>query len=753
MTALPPALMERRDRAAARHDRALERFPDRSSPGFVSEIEAVISELTAVCNALNLQAKPDAEASRCLTWLADACFDRGQGKELTWLEKGRTHYLRAESILGPPTAATLQQHAKLNYNFANTLRGLSQGNDLTLLRDAEERYRAALEVFRKHTPNLIGAAETQLASIIQQRQLAEMAAQRQGELRQLQRIGKQLDDGDTEGARTAFEQHQASTTSLGSFAQGLLQQLPQMAATLGVPEQDLEPVQNEIRSGLAGVGVGADLESMEMFALLKTRYQADLAAGKVSPGLQVRVERVFAQLERLLAEQPHDDLTAMAAWSARLRNAVEAFVAAMTDVSADGPVGRHQRLRKVLVTEMRLPQRSPGETETTHHIFLELAKLEQLLAQASPQRQIELERDHLRPLARHWRQYALRHHLLLTWPNRWLRDGVQVHPNAVAWFGSAERRRTVADLCRERNLRLLDQSAVDPTAAAWTAVRSAAVTVVEFEGPRTAWSEGCYALGLAAATGSPHVVLLPAGAVPPFNLDIPPIHIQHSTDLATQLSERIDAALYDCPAFGAGESTLEATLGLARKVFADDLAGTLFRTLRGEDAKDPIRVFALLAQAVGAAGRSAPMISTPVFPVPYPNPERPSCFHVTQFDRGTEMRFARVGNAIRRACHEAGVEYLHGNEASDRRILRGIWNDLGRSAHVVVDLSKQNPNVAYELGIAHALGRNVLVIGETGSQEQLFPSIGKERVNQYDPEAPEGVVAAATSAFLKAASG
>ena len=69
MAGLTADIIERRDKAATRHDRALERFPDRSGAGFVAEMEAVIEELTAVCSAVELDSSAGAEGARCFVWL------------------------------------------------------------------------------------------------------------------------------------------------------------------------------------------------------------------------------------------------------------------------------------------------------------------------------------------------------------------------------------------------------------------------------------------------------------------------------------------------------------------------------------------------------------------------------------------------------------------------------------------------------------------------------------------------------------
>ncbi len=49
----------------------------------------------------------------------------------------------------------------------------------------------------------------------------------------------------------------------------------------------------------------------------------------------------------------------------------------------------------------------------------------------------------------------------------------------------------------------------------------------------------------------------------------------------------------------------------------------------------------------------------------------------------------------------------------------------------LVDLTGFNANVTLELGLAHALARKALILGQVGTEKRLFPSIAKLRVAPY----------------------
>jgi hypothetical protein len=70
-------------------------------------------------------------------------------------------------------------------------------------------------------------------------------------------------------------------------------------------------------------------------------------------------------------------------------------------------------------------------------------------------------------------------------------------------------------------------------------------------------------------------------------------------------------------------------------------------------------------------------------------------------------------------------------------VIRSIWEEIARATHVVVDLTGFNANVALELGIAHTLGKKVLMVGHDDAVDNLFSSIRKLRVKKYSMKEPQ----------------
>jgi hypothetical protein len=93
---------------------------------------------------------------------------------------------------------------------------------------------------------------------------------------------------------------------------------------------------------------------------------------------------------------------------------------------------------------------------------------------------------------------------------------------------------------------------------------------------------------------------------------------------------------------------------------------------------------------------------------------RKTCFIVMPFDRALKPVYEVVGNALR----EEGWAVIRADEiVRPRRITDAILQATLMSDLVVADLTKGNPNVFYELGLAHAIGCDVILL----TQERRIP--------------------------------
>jgi hypothetical protein len=94
--------------------------------------------------------------------------------------------------------------------------------------------------------------------------------------------------------------------------------------------------------------------------------------------------------------------------------------------------------------------------------------------------------------------------------------------------------------------------------------------------------------------------------------------------------------------------------------------------------------------------------------------------------------FAPVFKAIRRACKTTGLRCLRADDIwEESAIVQDIFNLIFRAQVVVVDFTGKNPNVMYETGIAHTLGKHVVPISE--SLDDVPFDLTHHRVLKYLP--------------------
>lgn len=100
----------------------------------------------------------------------------------------------------------------------------------------------------------------------------------------------------------------------------------------------------------------------------------------------------------------------------------------------------------------------------------------------------------------------------------------------------------------------------------------------------------------------------------------------------------------------------------------------------------------------------------------------PSVFSVPNVERRSDLvavmmpfaGFDSVYAAIRGACADASLDCLRADDIWDEStFIQDIVNLIFQARIVVCDFSKRNPNVFYETGIAHTLGKEVVPIAQS----------------------------------------
>ena len=109
--------------------------------------------------------------------------------------------------------------------------------------------------------------------------------------------------------------------------------------------------------------------------------------------------------------------------------------------------------------------------------------------------------------------------------------------------------------------------------------------------------------------------------------------------------------------------------------------------------------------------------------------DRTLCFVMMPF---ADQFFLNYEEAIRPALEAAGLRGVHAGEIfGTREIMEDIWESICTARVVVADVTGRNPNVFYELGIAHTMGKECVVL--TQASHDVPFDITSRRYILYEP--------------------
>ena len=115
-----------------------------------------------------------------------------------------------------------------------------------------------------------------------------------------------------------------------------------------------------------------------------------------------------------------------------------------------------------------------------------------------------------------------------------------------------------------------------------------------------------------------------------------------------------------------------------------------------------------------------------------PTKAKDSCFAIMPFGGWFDDYYTSI---FVPAITEAGLTPCRADDLyRPSTIVADIWNYTNRAKLVIADLSGKNPNVFYELGLAHALAKPAILVVE--SMEDVPFDLRALRVLQYDKNAP-----------------
>ena len=105
------------------------------------------------------------------------------------------------------------------------------------------------------------------------------------------------------------------------------------------------------------------------------------------------------------------------------------------------------------------------------------------------------------------------------------------------------------------------------------------------------------------------------------------------------------------------------------------------------------------------------------------------CFVAIPFKK----EFGKVlKQSIRPASRDAGMVCKKANDIfSTRGVIQDIWEQINRATVVIADITEENANVFYEIGLSHALGKKVILITQ-GEPEKIPFDVRHIRCIKYE---------------------
>jgi hypothetical protein len=101
------------------------------------------------------------------------------------------------------------------------------------------------------------------------------------------------------------------------------------------------------------------------------------------------------------------------------------------------------------------------------------------------------------------------------------------------------------------------------------------------------------------------------------------------------------------------------------------------------------------------------MIVDPIFQHKDTRVDEKKAFLIMPF---TESWSWAVEQSIRNIINTRNIEVVRADDMSGHNIMEDIWKGILSSRYIICDTTGRNPNVYYELGICHTLGKKVLLI-------------------------------------------
>jgi hypothetical protein len=755
-------LVKRRDDVLAIADRALQAvWPERKGDDFVRTTRWAVSELEAIAAEMLKQCLDPVERSRTYRHLGGlyADLEPTLGREM--LLKAKEAYQSAEALLEGQSDEL--ERAKLNYNFANTERHIDL-NDVDQLQDAKRRLLSARKYFAANAPQYLANVDAVLQSVESLLELAPLAIAVNHNTDDMTALQKQLSAG---GNVDEIGEKAHQIMSRGGGVAGIVGQLRKVIEELPPDRRRTEQfgeIQKQMQSLTEQVLGGYEMtpDEKQILDLVGQALKQEAGARKTSDSRAETLRGLLEEFGRAMSGD-ESNVEALRAKVQRMKEVAESKLE-LTHYLSHGierpPVGTRAadlvelnwQLRRYLLEELSRPEKGSEESREALDLAVRADRVDRRIYEAGADdfQALTIETEELRPLAFAVRNFSARTYIMPAQPI-WRSVSVTVDTNAVFYSGPPGGETLVRAACRRSGLQVMSAPEGESYAAArWKQLQKAVTAVFDLrltDGPELA--SVTYELGISLTIGRPVVVLVAKEEPIPFDVDIDPVILEGGPGDDVALASAIDGSVvstYPGSSADPASKTLEYVLSIYPRTQQNTSVDQMLRMLTAlRKEPDPLALTRSLVKLFDYFHDGKTMLIRPHWPAAYPNGNNPRLFHVMPF----RPEWADEVTAMAREMSEAGgVTYIRGDEVDEPDVISSIWEEIGRATHVLVDLSGFNANVALELGIAHTLGKKVLMVAQEDSVDRLFLSVRRRRVYKYNMEQPKQTLGSVISRFV-----
>ncbi len=149
--------------------------------------------------------------------------------------------------------------------------------------------------------------------------------------------------------------------------------------------------------------------------------------------------------------------------------------------------------------------------------------------------------------------------------------------------------------------------------------------------------------------------------------------------------------------------------------------------------KVPADRFATVAAFADAIRREKPGQRTPMWGALPGAVDEKSCFVITPFGDASNIQEV-YRDVIIPTAEEVGLRVRRADDIfSHGEIIRDIWAAIGAARIIIADVTGRNANVFYELGMAHAIGKDVIMLAQDRADVPFDVTHLRYILYQYTP--------------------